>query len=286
MLDYIGVVSIWGEEGTCKSTFALTFPPIIRHFDIDVGGYARAAWRLSEDVRAGIRSKSYPLDVIQIDKMMGAAVRAGANNTVVDIRFPKRVVGMRELWQRIIIDFVEACRDPIVQTIIFDSATLMWTICHNSHLQEVQEKQLAQGVSENSKEFREKLLAVEFGPANDKFRTVVHTARSFKKNVVMVHYPTDEYGAVPDGNGGIKNDKTGRKVPDGMKEIGKMADLVLNTYIKTENGKSVPKAKILKCGIPNLGLSFVGMEIEANFAAISQIYEAMSPQVGTTQGGQ
>ena len=117
---YLGITAICGDEGTGKTTMALTFPKPIRHFDIDVGGYRRAIWRLPAE---GIESKGYPKP-IQVDKLMGTQ---GTPTTRLVI--PKKVEGMKELWQDIVTDFVAACTDESVKTIVIDSATMLLVIC-------------------------------------------------------------------------------------------------------------------------------------------------------------
>ena len=113
MDDYIGLTAICGNEGTGKTTMALSYPKPLVHFDIDVGGYRRAAWRI--DV-TGVTTKSYPMP-IQEGKLMGQ--QPGEVSTRVN--FPKKVEGMREMWQTIIPDFVEACKDNNIKTIVLDS---------------------------------------------------------------------------------------------------------------------------------------------------------------------
>jgi hypothetical protein len=266
---FIGIVAICGDEGTGKTTMALTFPKPLRHFDIDVGGYRRAAWRLAG---GDVVSSSYPKP-IQIEKLKG---QTGTPSTRVVI--PKKVEGMKELWQQVVQDFVDACTDAKVTTIVIDSATLLWNICHQSHLQELQERQLMQWKSRNQNrpfdenDYRERLQPVEYGPANDKMRTILHTARSYQKNLVLTHYPTDEYGTVPDGKGNMVEGKTGLKIMDGFKETVKLADLVVWLSIKevVEGGvkKKYPTAKITKCGIEGMGLDAVGLEIPATFEGL------------------
>ena len=266
MDDYLGIVAICGDEGTGKTTMALTFPKPIRHFDVDVGGYRRAIWRLSAK---GIESKGYPKP-IQMEKLMGQTGTATTR-----ISMPKRVVGMKELWQQIVTDFVAACQDASVKTIVIDSATLLWSICHNSHLEELQERQLANHKSKNpnrpfdENDYRERLQPVEYGPANDRMRTILHTARAFQKNLILTHYPTDEYGTIPDAKGNMVEGKTGIKILDGFKETGKLVDLIVWVSIKeTVNaGKKnkYPIARITKCGIEGMGLNAVGLEIPATY---------------------
>ena len=270
MSDYIGVVAICGEEKTGKTTMALTFPKPLVHYDIDVGGFRRASWRLST---TDIVSRSYPKP-IQIEKMLGSTSTRAVQ--------PKKVVGVKELWQQIVQNFVDDCMNPDIRSIVLDSATLLWNIAHNSYLQELQEKQLAQHLAKtrtpfNEDDYRERLQPIEYGPANDRMRTLLHTARTFQKNLVLVHYPTDEYGAVPDGRGNIVEGRTGKKVIDGFKETSKLADLVLWTYIKEskvdKSTISQPYAKITLCGLEGVGLEGVGREIPANYNAIVELID-------------
>jgi hypothetical protein len=113
------IAAIWGIEGSGKTTMALTFPKPLKHYDLDVGGYDRAAWRLSTD---GVDSQSYAIPV-QIEKLMGAQKQG------ISIRFPRRVIGYKEVWQKIVTDFVADCQNEKLQTIVIDSATQLWTIC-------------------------------------------------------------------------------------------------------------------------------------------------------------
>ena len=277
--NFIGICAICGDEGTCKTTMAISFPKPLVHFDTDVGGYRRAAWRLSKEELAQITSKGYPKP-ISVQKLLG---QTGSPSTRVLI--PKKVEGMKELWQQIAQDFVDACMKEDVVTIVVDSATALWNICHQSHLQELQERQLAQhlrthkGVPFDENEYREKLLPVEYGPANDKMRTVLHTARSFSKNLVLTHYPTDEYGVVPDAKGNMVEGKTGAKIMDGFKETVKLSDLVMWLSVKESRveGKIVkqPTAKITKCGLEGMGLDAVGLEIPASYEGIINLQRLM-----------
>lgn len=269
MDDYIGIVAICGEEGTSKTTMGLTFPKPLRHYDIDVGGFRRAIWRLKPD---GIVSRSYPKP-LQMEKLIGAvSTRLAA---------PKKVEGVKELWQRIAQDFVTDCQDESVRTVVLDSATLFWNICHNSHLQELQERQLAIHRSEfpnkpfDESRYRERLQPIEYGPANDRARTVLHTARSYQKNLVLIHYPTDEYGTDVDDKGRKVEVKTGRKIMDGFKETAKLADLVVWISIKNIDKVDTPMAKITKCGLEGLGLVAVGLEIEATYEGIRNLQKTM-----------
>lgn len=277
--DYIGITAIVGDEGTGKTSMALTFPRSVVHFDIDVGGYRRAAWRLGDTT--GIVTRSYPMP-IQENKLMGQTTDASSR-----IHVPKKVEGMKDMWQQIVQDFVEACQDTAVATIILDSSTLLWNINHKTELQMIQERQLARHKKEkpnipfDENDYRERLLPVEYGPANDRMRTLLHTARSFQKNLVLVHYPTDEYGTVPDGKGGMVEGKTGKIILDGFKEVVKLADLILWTSIKEtikEGGvkEKIPVAKITKCGLERMGLDAIGLEVPATYEGLMNLRNLMA----------
>ncbi len=278
MDDYLGITAIVGDEGTGKTTMALTFPRPVRHFDIDVGGFRRAAWRLEDTT--DIVTKSYPMP-IQAGKLMGQTTDASSR-----IHIPKKVEGMKEMWQQIVQDFVEACQDTSVATIILDSSTLLWNINHKTELQMIQERQPAKHMKDkpnipfDENDYRERLQPVEYGPANDRMRQLLHTARSLQKNLVLVHYPTDEYGTVPDGKGGMVEGKTGKTILDGFKETVKLVDLVVWTRIaeRTLEGnvnEKYPVAKIAKCGIEGMGLKAVGMEVIASYEAIINLKNMM-----------
>lgn len=277
--NFIGIVAVCGDEGTCKTTMAISFPKPLVHFDTDVGGFRRAAWRLSAEELAQIESKSYPKP-IQTAKLLG---QTGTPTT--RLYNPKKVEGMKELWQQFAQDFVDACMKPDTVSLVVDSATALWNICHQSHLQELQERQLAnhlrtkKGIPFDENEYRERLQPIEYGPANDKMRTVLHTARTFSKNLVLTHYPTDEYGVVPDAKGNMVEGKTGIQIMDGFKETKKLSDMVMWLSVKESRteGKIVksPTARITKCGLEGMGLDAVGLEIPASYEGIINLQRLM-----------
>ena len=125
------IIALWGSEKSWKTTMALTFPKPLYHFDLDCGGFDRAAWRVDT---SEIKSKSYPTPV-QMEKLMGQTKEG------ISVKFPKKIIGIKEIWQRIVLDFVEVCSSDN-KTIVLDSATQLWSICHRGYLQEVQERQI------------------------------------------------------------------------------------------------------------------------------------------------
>ncbi len=300
--EYIGVSAIVGEEGSCKTTMALSFPKPMFHFELDMDGFARASWRFvkehpelkvkrcdkDEDLtqidfsQFDIITKPYPKP-LQVNKLKGALT--GEAPSARKFQQPKRVEGMKELWQAIVTDFVHAGQQDIA-SIVFDSATKLWNVAHNARLQELQDIQEYKWKKEHPNtpmpedEYRERLQPIEYGQPNDRMTTVMDTGKSFRKNLVLTHYPTDEYGMVPDGKGGLVEGKTGKQVIDGFKHTAKECSLIVWTEVKESIGQGgkktkTPVAKITKCGIEGMGLDAVGKEIMASFDGIISLRNLM-----------
>lgn len=288
--SYLGIVALCGEEGTCKTTMALTFPKPLSHLDVDVGGYARAAWRLDVS-QAESHSFPKPLTEADIAKMKGQAI-ANPKASTRSLGVPKKIEGMKELWQNIIDQIVKDALNQEVRTIVIDSATMHYKIGCDAYLQELQEKQLykhktnsqTRNIPFDENNFREKLQPVEYGNVYDRLQRVYHTCRSYRKNLVLVHYPTDEYGTIPDGRGGLVDGKTGKVIMDGYKDTAKFADIVMWLSVKSQmkEGKEdkFPVAKFTKCGVEGMGLRAVGMEVPASYEGIINLKNLMQ------QGGQ
>lgn len=265
------VCCLWGDEKTCKTSTSLSWPKPLIHLDIDVGGFDRAIWRID---KAGITSESFPTPM-QAEKMLGLTKLSGLS---IDIH--KKVDGMLEAWQKIIMCFLKAVQDPKVKTIVFDTWTMAWTVSHRSVLQEIQEKQMAKGVVVS--EVRESLMSKDYGPANDRMTGIIQTARAYKKNLVLVHYPREIY-ATRIGKNGPEEYNTGKQEPDGFKHTTKLADIVIRTDLKeTRDIKAgkvsyQPQGQVTLCGLNGLGMDAVGMYLpECSYSGIVMLRELMS----------
>ena len=281
--DLIGISAICGDEGTGKTTMALTFPKPLSHLDVDVGGYKRAAWRMDT---ADITSHSFPKPLTDAD----IAKMKGITQSTVSTRvaaIPKKVEGMKELWQNVIDQIVKDCVDASIKSLVIDSATMHYKLGCEAYLQELQEKQLikhnkaAPNTPFDENDYREKLLPIEYGVVYDRLQRIYHTARSYNKNLILVHYPTDEFGPMPDGKGGMADARTGKIIMDGYKDTPKFMDLIVWLSIKSKMIPSDPSnpqsqkveqksavAKITKCGLEGAGLAAVGLEIPATYEGI------------------
>lgn len=292
------IVSLWGIEGSGKSTVGLTYPKPLFHLDLDLGGFERAAWRIIEEAKkAGVElrvkvcepgedvksidwsewdivSKPY-FAPVQLDKLLGVPEQKQG----VSVRFPRQVVGIKELWQAIVLDVIAVGNVPIVKSIMIDSATQIWWLCHTSLLQEKQEIQMGKGMATDNKDFRERLTPMEF--PNNRMRDLIYSVRSFGKHLIMTHYPKDVYKERV-GTNGIESYKSGDVEPDGFKHTVTLDDLVLWCYTEVDKQKEItgvvdgkmgkvpnphynkpqPYARIdLKCGLQHMGMSAVGLEL-------------------------
>lgn len=251
------ITVIWGEEGKGKTSMGLTFPKPLKHYDLDVGGYERASWRVHGE---GITSTSYPTPV-QMERLMGV------QNTGTTIHLPRRVVGYKELWQRIVVDFINDCQDPEIKTIMIDSATQLWKICHTSLLQEKQEIQINNKVSVDDEKFRTRLQSIEY--PNDKMNSLVHAAKGSGKNLVLTHYPRNVYREKFDNMGKLVSYKSDDVEPDGFKGTVRVMSIVFWAYAD----KGIPRAQIsLKSALPYLGMDAIGLELpEPTYDGILQL---------------
>ena len=300
------IASAWGIEGGGKSTFGLSYPKPLFHLDLDLGGFERAIWYLekqAKDAGAPLRikvcdpkedvnkidwsqwdivSKPY-LAPIQKEKLLGIQAAAG-----VSVRFPRAVKGVKELWQEIVTDIITVGQVPSLKTIMLDSATQLWWICHTGFLQEKQEIQIGRDIKETANEFREKLQPVEF--PNNRMRDLIYTVRSFGKHLMMTHYPKDIY-AEKVGDKGIESYKTGEVSPDGFKHTVTLDDIVLWCFSEIDKrkeimpgipnedyNKPVPRATIsLKCGLSGMGMKAVGLELPSpSYEGLMELQAMMS----------
>jgi hypothetical protein len=237
------VIVLWGDEGCWKTTFGLSYPKPIVHLETDVGGFNRAAWRIDTK---GITSTTYTPPV----PMEESGVKK------ITVKFPKKLMGIKELWQQIFLDYVRACRDPKVSTIVIDSATELWTICHRGYLQELQENQLAAGKTEA--QIRENLIPVEYADPNARMRQLINAAKSYQKYLVLTHYSKDVYVTVQKGDK-TESMPSGEITIDGFKDTGKLVDLVVRLDL-TKTGEV--EAKIVKkCALAGMGTTALGMTL-------------------------
>ena len=203
------IIAVWGDEKTAKTTFGLTFPKPIKHFDPDLGFY-RAAPRFKKEIDAGeITTKEYPIPL-----QMGVGLK-----------------GIRELWEEFQKDYYTAAMDKNVATLVVDSGTQLYEVVRLAFLQERQEAQVKRGMKPNDT-LRESLLPVEYAEPFARLDSIYYTAKATRKHLVVTHFSREERAdRLNPTTGVIENVTTGKMELDGYKRTARQVDMVLYTYM-------------------------------------------------------
>lgn len=194
------ILSIWGETKTCKTTLALTFPTPLLHFEFDPGGFDRAAPRFVEEIQSGaIKSQVY----------------------IAPIQYVVKLQGMKELWYKLLADYNRALEDKRIKTIVMDTATQLQQIARAGYLQQLQDKEPS----------RQKLQQYEYTEPNARMRSIIYAARGHNKNLVLVHFATDDYITRPNPTtGALEQITSGKLVLDGFRETERLVDMDVYCY--------------------------------------------------------
>src|SRR3990167_11494303 len=128
------IFSIWGEDKSCKTTLALTFPKPLVVMELDIGGFDRAIYRFQKDSKL-ITHEMYAIP-LQIGNMP-----TDLNPAKLTVRPSKIIVGMKELFYQFLGKFIQHLTDDTA-TIVIDTGTLLYELTCMAYLQEKQEIQL------------------------------------------------------------------------------------------------------------------------------------------------
>ena len=272
------IVVLWGEDKSCKTTFALTFPKPLVIMELDIGGFDRAKYRFKKEIDAGlIRYEPFivPFQIGNFDP---------ANLTV---RPSKIVVGMKELFYQFVGKFIQHMTDDTA-TIVVDTGTLLYDITCEGYKQEKQELQLPlrpDGMGSDGKPLRTILQPVEYREPYLRLRGIAYQAKSHKKHLVVTHHAADEYDATLQKDGTIANARTGKRELHGWGQWGDSADVILRTYWQKAVIDPKTKEEITPAGpYCNIELAEIkqleGMVIdEPNFDKIDQMIKFFHEQV-------
>lgn len=232
------IFGLWGEDKTCKTTLALTFPKPLIFMEFDIGGFQRAIYRFNGDYQAGlIRYEAYPLPMT-FGKFDPAKL---------EVRPSKLVVGMKELFYEWASNYIKHLQDPEVKSIVIDTATLHKTITDDAYLQELQEKQLplrVDGMGSDGKPIRTQLLQIEYKEPNTRTRGILYQAKANNKHLVLVHHARDEYKPMPQRDGTIATSATGKRERAGFSTLGDSADVIVHTYWDSKVNKPFCKVEL------------------------------------------
>lgn len=243
-----GVVALFGEPGTMKSTFACTWPKPVAFYDFDLGSHR--VWGIKELVNKGrVRVDLFPLPQHSLTTRH------------------ERLEGFMATWQRFIKSFAEDCVNPAVVTIILDTSTMLWALIQDAYLEELQKAQ------KPGEAMRKQLLQIEFKEPNARMRSIFSMAKSNRKHLVLVHHETDEYAPLLfqgkpllDERGQPRSAPTGKRIPDGFRYTMGLADWQFHVKLiqqgEPEKQTTVGEANILKSpyGIDLVGMRMTGLD--------------------------
>jgi len=277
------IIGLDGDEKTGKTTLALTFPKPICIFTFDKGGFERAACDLDGSPLPQFRELmethqiynydlTLPMQAQGVETALGALkarlpgqgtnlaqVREAVSNVGQVVKQSNMVIGTKELWYEFLQNLVFVLEGHFpdgtpglnAKTIVFDSGTQLWNICHRSVLQEKQER--AQG--QNS--WRESLISIEYAEPNSRMSAIIHAARDAGVNLVYINYVRDKYGKILDDRGRLVDSIVGVE-RDAWSRFGREADLAIETRLEDIAGdKKVTHGKVT---ISGLDLNAYGMD--------------------------
>ena len=223
------VISLVGPPKMGKTDWALTASELgnLKHEEFDLGGFDRAAWRYTKPIKEGlITTQVFQVEGAEDEVDKHVALTMLKNYISHDMSADSKVtkadhVGWKELWYSFLDQYVKDVTSGEYKTIIIDSATNLWPICHKALLQEKQEA--ARRVSGGTKT-RESLSQIEYGEANDRFLPIIQAAREMDVNLIVVHHTTEERQSMMI-DGRLENVETGKYIPQGWRHTRKWIDL-------------------------------------------------------------
>ena len=259
------ILSIEGEAGSGKTTYAYTAPRKVVGFSFDLGAH-RAIYGLKYDdffADSTISIVDYEPSnfhpVGDTAKFTAAAKEkidwADHDITVYELPEPvqltDRVLGCRQLFSYFLVLFGNAVQDDEVRTIVIDTATLASRVASAAYLQELQEKVLSEAKTGEKPTLRKQLQQIEYGHPNGMIRNIYTLMKGVKKNLVMIHHLGDEYVIVVDDKGQKVSMQSGKRIYEGMKESDRLWDVGLRASEvakKPKSGEDFYEFEYVKCG--------------------------------------
>lgn len=232
------IFAAWGEDKSCKTTLALTFPKPLIFMEFDIGGFDRAIYRFNGDYQAGlIKYEAYPMPM----------TFGKFDPSSLSIKPSKIVIGMKELFYQWAAKYIAHLQNPDIATIVIDTATLHYSITCDAYLQELQEKQLPlrpDGLGSDGKSLRTQLIQVEYREPNTRIRGVLYQAKANSKHLILVHHARDEYKPMLQKDGTIATQASGKRERAGFSTLGDSADVIVHTYWDSKVNKPFCKVEL------------------------------------------
>ena len=160
------ITAIQGKHGSGKSSLAMTWPGKKFYFDLE-GGSWRAAWRAEK--------KEYTL------WHPGGSLEEELES----MTFKKgdRVEGQLAQWQEIIEKYLELIRGDEYETIVMDTARILWRVDHKAELESKQNNQPPQEKVLNR--WKQTLGTVEYGVPGQRMENVLIAAKRYNKHLIL-----------------------------------------------------------------------------------------------------
>ena len=203
------ITALFGPSGSGKSTQACGWPGPVTYFDLEYG--LSRVWGIKQD------GGQWWYGDKEISRFFYELTPQFISSK------DQKVQGCLETWLQFTQDFDRACKKR-QGTIIIDTATIIWKMCCDAYLQQLQ-----------SIKPRERLIEIEYGEPNRRMGLIFDTARMYGVNLVLIQHERDEYipliepisGLPQMDNGRPITVTTGKKLPDGYKYTIAKSDWVL-----------------------------------------------------------
>jgi hypothetical protein len=223
-----GVIGLMAPPKSAKTSWGMTAPKTILHFDTD-RGMERAAPRL---MAQGVTIKQ-----LEANKVPSYEDMQGAD--IISIPYEKplswpgqRLSGYNEIVKNIVTTVQMACMADWVKTIFYDTGTIVWPWIHSA---ELEMKQITNAS-------RESLISVEYANPNAIQKSLFVNPASTGKNVVVSHHMRQ----IRDDNMKIIGETW-----DGWSKMEQTVDVFVHTRIEPElivGRGPTPVAKVVRCG--------------------------------------
>ena len=230
-----------GPAGSGKTTCALSGDGITGYHEFDPRSFARASAGVQID-KSRVRVTYHPAPAITAHLRDLGTVQVGRGGGV-STTAARHMTGWREAYEDFINDYCDNLENPDVKQIVWDTETRKWQMTQAAWHQQMQEAQAA----ENKEEIA-RMDPLKYTEAKKRYLSNSDAAALYGKHLILIDHVKDEY---------VNDARTGKVVPDGMKEAPGNADLQLEFAMK--EGRGIV-ATVRKIAGPK---KFLGMEIEA-----------------------
>jgi hypothetical protein len=253
------IFGCWGEDKSCKSTLALSFPRPMVYMEFDIGGFQRACRNLPHlPIKTWYDNGEISYEAYPLPLTFGTF-----DPSKLELKPSKQVVGMKELFYKFAASYVKHLQDPKISTIVIDTATILKSVTDDAYLQEIQEKQLqtmdpVTNVDKDKKPLRQQLQQIEYKEPNSRTRGIYYNAKSFGKHLVLTHHARDEYKPIPQKDGSIATGPTGKRERSGFATLGDSADMIVYCYWK--DAVRNRQGEVIEVGKPYCKIELAGVK--------------------------